>query len=318
MIPGASFHVNEPVNPHQPGFKSLHKYKFSKKIPKIRPSITNTFPLKENLKRYRLHKIAPRGTYMIDLMFGPNRLTYLVAININTRYACIELTNIPGSTGEILKKDAKTSTSYLRALNKIMEEVKKYNPMKHLTGDGECAFNSKLSKEFYRKNGITFHPVPRMSVQGKNGTDPLHSSLGLIDRFIRTIRDMLYQAGYGLTPLAIKEMVRQYNNAPHRTLSKWIGFDVSPLMVQRDRYKEEYIVEKINKANIATKLNYGFRIPNGTNVKVYNEKNTLGKRRRICNPGTIEEALNSLYKVKINYDDGSTKTALVPRYKLEF
>ena len=89
-------------------------------------------------------------------------------------------------------------------------------------------------------------------------------------------------------------------------------------MVQRDRYKEEYIVEKINKANIATKLNYGFRIPNGTNVKVYNEKNTLGKRRRICNPGTIEEALNSLYRVKINYDDGSTKTALVPRYKLEF
>ena len=312
MIPGASFHVNEPVNPHQPGFKSLHKYKFSKKTPKIRPSITNTFPLKENLKRYRLHKIAPRGTYMIDLMFGSNKLTYLVAININTRYACVELTNIIGNDNEILKTDAKTSTSYLRALRRIMEEVKD-NPILHLTGDDECAFGSNDSKKFYEDNGITFHPVPRMKIEGKNGTAPLHSSLGLIDRFIRTIRDMLYQAGYGLTPLAIKEMVRQYNNAPHKTLSKWIGFDVSPLMVQRDKNKEEYIVEKIRKANIATKLNYGYNIPIGTKVKVYNEKNVLGKRRTICKEGTITGKRKGLYEVKINGKDYS-----VPRFKLSF
>ena len=83
-------------------------------------------------------------------------------------------------------------------------------------------------------------------------------------------------------------------------------------------YKEDYILEKINKANITTKLEEGYSLPIGARVKVYNEKNVLGKRRRICNPGSIEETLNSLYRVKINYDDGSSETALVPRYKLEF
>ena len=199
-----------------------------------------------------------------------------------------------------------------------MNEVKLTNPIKHLTGDGESAFSSRVSQQFYQQHNITFHPVPRMSIEGKKATDPLHSSLSLIDRFVRTIRDMLFNAGYDLTPLAIKEMVRQYNNAPHSTLSKYIGFDVSPLMVQQDKNKEEYIMMKINKENIATKLSHGFDIPNGARVKVYNEKNILGKRRRIANPGIVEGVNGSLYRVKVQYPNGQTKIELVPRYKLDF
>ena len=162
----------------------------------------------------------------------------------------VELTNISNGKDEngqsyVLKKDSKTSISFLRALTKLINEVKFVNPIRHLTGDGEKAFDSQLSKSFYQKNGITFHPVTRMMIEGKKtktgnqGTDPLHSSLGLVDRCIRTIRDMIFNAELQITPLAIKEMVRQYNNAPHTTLSKYIGFDVSPLMVQQDKNKEE-------------------------------------------------------------------------------
>ena len=105
-------------------------------------------------------------------------------------------------------------------------------------------------------------------------SNPLHTSLGLIDRMVRTIRDMIFNAGLEMTPLAIKEMVRQYNNAPHSSLSKWIGFDVSPLTVQRDKNKEEYIVMKINKANLNTRMMHSFDLPIGSTVKVYNEKDT--------------------------------------------
>ena len=241
--------------------------------PKINFMMTNSFPLKSNLKKYGLHKVAPRGTYIVDFMFD-DKLVYLVAINVNTRYGMIELTNITNDDGDVLKEkdntsdvtevlrsegaqtqsvvrtNAKNTISYLRALEKMIREVSLTNPIKHLNGDGEGAFSSNLAKAFYQERGITFHPAPRMLIVDKKKkkgykTEPLHGSLALVDRFIRTLRDMTFNAGYKLTPLVLKEMVRQYNNAPHSTLSKIIGFDVSPLMVQKDKNKEEYIVMKI-------------------------------------------------------------------------
>ena len=325
-LPGVTVSIDEPRNLEKLGFKDKKKYIFGTRSYELNPvinhSITNYFPLKDNLKRYRLHKVAPHGTYMIDLMFN-KKLVYLVAINVNTRYAMVELTNTVQSTlginpltnseGEVLKYDSKTTSSYLRALNKMMNEVKFMNPIKHLTGDGESAFTSRVAQSFYNENGITFHPVPRMKIEGKRGTDPLHTSLGLIDRLIRTIRDMIFNAKLELTPLSIKEMIRQYNNAPHSTLSKWIGFEVSPLMVQQDKNKEEYIVMKINKSNLQTRMMYDFEIPIGSHVKVYNEKDTLGKRRMIARTGQIVGKEGVLYQVRTDMG-----IELIPRFKIDF
>ena len=233
-------------------------------------------------------------------------------------YGMIELTNITNDEGDILKNDAKATISYLRALEKMIREVSLTNPIKHLNGDGEGAFSSKLSLDFYRQRGITFHPAPRMMIEDKKKTkgyktEPLHGSLALVDRFVRTLRDMTFNAGYKLTPFVLKEMVRQYNNAPHSTLSKWIGFDVSPLMVQNDKNKEEYIVMKIYKANLLTVLSADFDLPIGTNVKAYNEKNMLGKRRQIYKQGKIIGKEGLLYKVKTNLGE-----EVIPRYKLSY
>ena len=333
QLPGATIKIDEPKQINKLGFKNVNKYKFGtrnyERNPKINNNLTNSFPLEENLKRYRLHKVAPRGTYIIDFMFvssgssKPNgvfddKLVYLVAINVNTRYGMIELTNITNDEGDILKNDAKATISYLRALEKMIREVSLTNPIKHLNGDGERAFSSKLSLDFYRQRGITFHPAPRMMIEDKKKTkgyktEPLHGSLALVDRFVRTLRDMTFNAGYKLTPFALKEMVRQYNNAPHSTLSKWIGFDVSPLMVQNDKNKEEYIVMKINKANSLTVLSADFDLPIGTNVKAYNEKNMLGKRRQIYKQGKIIGKEGLLYKVKTNLGE-----EVIPRYKLSY
>ena len=320
-LPGVTIPIVEPRNVEVLGFKDKDKYKFGtrsyERNPVIKETITNHFPLKDNLKKYSLHKVAHRGSYMIDFMVHKKKYIYLVAININTRYAMIEMTNISvsdenESEERILSKDAKTTSSYLRALNKMIDEVKFMNPIRHLTGDGESAFKSKLAMKFYEQYNITFHPVTRMKIEGKKGTDPLHSSLGLVDRFIRTIRDMLFNAELQITPLAIKEMVRQYNNAPHTTLSKYIGFDVSPLMVQQDKNKEEYIVMKINKENIQTRMRYDFDIPVGSTVKVYNEKDVLGKRRVIAREGEVVGRKGVMYEVKTNLG-----IETMPRYKLE-
>ena len=316
-VPGASIQIEEPnIEEGKPGFKSRWKYEyFLKNPPEIPPYLTNSFPLKDNLKKYQLHKVSPRGTYMIDIMFGDYGLTYLVCINVNTKYAMIKLLNT-FQHGNALRANARTTTSYLRALRKMVKEVKEWNPIKFLIGDGEGAFGSRLAKQFYNDNDIEFHGVPRMIVEGKKGTDPNHSSLAVVDRFIRTIRDMLYNLNYETTPKAIDYCVWQYNWSPHSTLSRALGQLISPRDVMMDKNKEEYIVMRINKANIATKLSPGYLIDDNTQVKVYNDKNAFGKRRQICHEGVVLGRRAGLYEVKIN-NNGQEIIVLVPRYKID-
>ena len=150
-------------------------------------------------------------------------------------------------------------------------------------------------------------------------TDPLHSSLGIIDRVIRTIRDMTYNMNIGvITPEVMNEIVNQYNNAPHRGLSKWAGFSVTPKMVNDDPELENYIVRRILQANWEIKNNASFNINDGVNVKVYNEKDPMMKRRSIIQPGSFKVIgkENGLFKVegRVNGKDG--KIQLLPRYLL--
>jgi len=52
---------------------------------------TSKFPIKDN-KRFYLHTIAPKGTFIIDLMFENRQFCYLIAINVNTRKLWVEPT----------------------------------------------------------------------------------------------------------------------------------------------------------------------------------------------------------------------------------
>ena len=88
-----------------------------------------------------------------------------------------------------------------------------------------------------------------------------------------------------MTPNAINEMVNQYNHAPHTTFNNIFGFNSSLLMVQYDENLEEYLVMKLNKENILTRLSDGYDIPIGTRVNIYNGKRAIGKRRVIVIEG---------------------------------
>ena len=239
------------------GYKSKDKINALKLInPELKEEkgkIPSSFPLKQNIKHYQLHKVAEKNTWMIDLMFC-GKLGYLVAINVNTKYLFVELLNDVVGENEFSKGTIKSTVSYLRALNRMIE---KGANVKHLTGDGEGSFNSKLAWEtFYNSRGIDFKPVTRQVMgnypdfmkkeQEDVKNDPLHSSLGIIDRVIRTIRDMAYNMKIGvITPEVMNEIVNQYNNAPHRGLSKWAGFSVTPKMVNDDPELENYSIKSL-------------------------------------------------------------------------
>ena len=147
----------EPFTTKKHGYKSKRKGE----------QISNYFPLKSNFKAFRLHTIAKRHSYIIDLMFENRKYCYLVAININTRKLWVEPTNIKINHVENeteqefearITKNMKYSTSYLQALQTMM-----YKGMivKYLKGDGEKAFISSVANKFYKQIRIEFIPVSR-------------------------------------------------------------------------------------------------------------------------------------------------------------
>ena len=148
-------------------------------------------------------------------------------------------------------------------------------------------------------------------------TDPMHSSLGLIDRVIRTLRDMAYNIGTGIiTPSIMDKLVRQYNNAPHKILSKYSRKNVSPRMVQEDKELQSLIEKYICKENYNILTSDGFVLPKGMSVKLYNEKDAMMKRRSNVQPGNYRVIgfKNGLYEVK-----GQKNVRLfIPRWKIDW
>ncbi|MBR4618367.1 MAG: hypothetical protein IKO49_03585, partial [Bacilli bacterium] len=270
---------------------------------------TNHFPLKEN-KQYYLHTVAPKHSYIIDLMFENKQFCYLVAININTRKLFVEPTNFNLETNENetnedfinkAKESLKSSENVKLALQNIMKQIEKSKKennkdkrIKHLRGDSESAFKSRIMKQFYDKNGIDFEEVIREPTtkypefmfdnhmvksirnekENKWKTEPKHTSLAILDRAIRTIRDLAFNMRVPIIDTKIMNIiVWQYNNAPHSTLSKYAGQPVSPNDVDSNPDLEAFIVRRIQQDNFNIINSSNFDIKPGVKVKVFNNKN---------------------------------------------
>lgn len=154
-----------------------------------------------------------------------DKLCYLVAININTRYLIVEIMNkvmFNTSNNEDENKEKlikfskynKSAETFINTLDKIIQSG---TIIRHLTLDRESTFASSLAKRYYRNNNIEFSTAQRLKMgsypdfmkeQNRIKTDPMHSSLGIIDRVIRTVKDMAYYMNVGIiTPSIMNEIV---------------------------------------------------------------------------------------------------------------
>ena len=201
--------------------------------------------------------------------------------------------------------------------------------IKYLISDSESAFASEASKKFYKAYGIEHVTAPRQyngvypdymkKEQQRVKQSPLHGSIAILDRVVRTIRDLAYTMKIGIImPNNMEDIVKQYNNAPHKGLSKWAGFPVSPQMATDDPELEEYIVQKIRQENYVVTHRPGFNIEAGTHVQVYNEKSEENKRRAVVQPGdfVVTGFEKGLYTVVGNVNGKKNINQKVPRYKL--
>lgn len=285
--------------------------------------VHNSFPLKEN-RKFFLHSVHNPDTYFMDIMFT-GRFGYLICINANTRYLYAEVLNGRFKFGEGLRYGSRVVRSSENFINTFESLLNKGFKPKLLVADDEGCFHSQTTLAFYRKHNIQFQGVPRLKkgVYPKfmskryEKTEPLHSSLGIVDRVIRTLRDMAYNAEIDvIQPQEMKRLVELYNNSPHATLSYYAGEQVSPLMAQRDPVLEKFIMRRICQENFNVKAQDGYEIPIGEIVKVYNDFDKFDKRRSMIQPGNyyVSDYRRGLYEIT-NYDTNETQE--LPRARIQ-
>lgn len=275
------------------GFRSLDKvYKAVKeKFPDIKKSdvkeyleslgAENKNELKPKTMRSKMGKSysAFIGGYQIDL-FIYKRKYYLLAININTRYGYISKPIKNKSVHEVLPE--------------IKIFVDKFKPQ-IISCDNEPAFTSKDTVDYLISKDIELRII----------TEQLHSSLGIINRFCRTIRDMLFKS----KSLTLDEAIEIYNNSYHRMIG------MKPKDMQNDSELEEMYISKSifeNKAKIK-KLHENIKV--GSKVRFINEyENKLKKIRYKLSPYYyIVDSIDN-FKAAIMAKDGSIKS--VPLYRI--
>ena len=150
------------------------------------------------------------NSYQMDTMVQPDGYTpryFLIVINVNSR------------KGYAYPMANKGLNDVLKALNQWIEETPA--PPETMTSDQDAAYLSTAVVKWLRQHKIDL----------KTTTENNHNMLGIINRFIRTIRDMHFHKYRSriFSAESMEKCVRAYNNSVHSSTgvapNKWTKKD---------------------------------------------------------------------------------------------
>jgi hypothetical protein len=264
------------------------------------------FPAKRSRGDLRQHYYFPCyanhfGQYQIDLLVQSAQKTrqpkyppyFFIAINTNTRYAYA----FP------LKNNKRRDL--LEVLNKLIQVTQ----VRSLVSDQEPALTSDEVADWAERNEITYHFIP----------DQNHTALGIIDRFIRTLRDMNTPSYNSVknsddpefrdfTPERMEELIELYNNHIHSSLG------MSPAdMEKHPDIQQAYIVQKLFEVHERKKI-ADFDLPMGTWVQFIVPHDVMEKHRYQVTPEVYQVKAKAGNHYVIMAKDGATRT--IPRWQL--
>ena len=189
---------------------------------------------KASKQRYlALHHIHGLTTWMIDLeeKLTPQVRYVMNVIHCNSRYW------IPC----ILR--SKNNEEVLDAFIDIKDQIEREKPgsLGILISDADSTITKGSVKLACNIFGI------QMIVNDMSGKDARHTFNSIIDRISRTLRDFIYNIQFRdhtfqLNSFNLAMIANIYNTTPHSTLSKTMGFPVTPLnVIQNTRLQEEIV-----------------------------------------------------------------------------
>jgi hypothetical protein len=206
---------------------------------------------------------------------------FLVAINVNTKYAYA------------YKMSAKTQAEVIRCLDLLANDVKDVGEGKlvYISADKEPAWNTQSDRV---SQGIlkwfTDHKCKLKLIESER-----HSALGVVDRFIRELRDMNVKSSrevmtvepdgtvkgkshdsryyHDFTPYRMFKLIKIHNTSFNTSIG------MTPEEMENDVNKQkEYIIQKVYEANRRQKIS-DFQLQEGSWVRFMIPRNMMRKRR---------------------------------------
>jgi hypothetical protein len=184
------------------------------------------------------------GGYQFDT-FDQKSDYFLMIININTKM------------GYAYNMPTKSATDVCKALTKFFSTVSGVTSM---SSDEDAAYLSASVVNLFKKQNVQLFTT----------TDEDHHTLGIVNRFIRTIRDLQFRSTQKKT-ISAKEMTKliaEYNSSVHRST----GIRPEEMTAKQE---ESYIHDK-DEASAKVK-DYNFKI--GDHVRIVLTPNKLQKVR---------------------------------------
>ena len=311
------FLQNPPTRDLQNNIK-LFEYFFNRKPSDYEIQLLNVhepqFNIRKQIKNYQFKTYSRiPGGFIGDIFFNKSKFACLLLININTRKAYayglnnVEIKPIGGQNEEYTitysTTNKKTTSNLINVFKQFLNDID--HKITSLRFDNESAVKSKQFQIMLRNNGIKFIPV----VEGS------HTSLSLIDRLCRTIRDISYNMGIKiLTQNDINKVINVYNNMYHSSLSKILGKKITPNEVNDNPELEQQIINYCIDYNKQLKvLHPEIELQVGQICKVYQPFDKFKKRRRLLKKDyyKIVNKTGNIYTVQ---NVRNNKKIDVPRY----
>ena len=237
-----------------------------------------------HLNMYRISIYSPSlNTWFMDIMENAkgNPPYYHVFISTNNRYAVVRALN---------SKDAED------VRQSLLDFILQYHPAK-ITCDNDKAFLEKQNLELLKQMKVILQTVP----------DKNHSTLAIIDRFIRTLRDMVPSSKV-INVSTMNNIVNEYNNTYHNAIK------CKPVeMFNNKELEKEYILKMQSKRENQMRIK-NFEIPIGAFVRYVIDKDPLSKRRFRMSPDSYKVIAKEGNHYVLQASNG--ESFIKPRFKL--
>jgi hypothetical protein len=206
---------------------------------------------------------------------------WLLLINVNTRMLWCQQLDPNSPNGFENKFGPKSQQSVLNALQILIPKIQRNDGIQYIRCDSERAFIAKdVVNYLYNQNPkISITQVPKF--EGHSN----HTSLAIVDRVIRTLRDdavkkqvpdddqlKIKNGKRGLRPGVVEWLVDEYNSRVHSALG------MAPKHV--GALKEQELMNKVSHKNQEVMSSKGYKLDNQT-VRIHRQFNPRNKHDRI-------------------------------------